>query len=210
MKKLNIVIIGLVVMIFNGCEKADNNIYTITGHYYHDCTKDPVKNAEIRLYQEPANGGATNVLLASTVTDSMGYYKFEFQEQNKEYLYLRIPAGRTIMQDIPNKNSYDNLDVYYSPSTNIQVSLKVVNPYTINDTLVINDLRGVGNLSIPGPFSSGILYNVANYPLLFMSYSGELKYLNWVILPNFPSNRIQQFFINKYCNDTIFVTVDIN
>lgn len=215
MKKQNIVLIALSVLLYIGCkDQVDETSYTVSGHLYHDCSKNPISNTKVRLFQNADNGGpVAGGELATTVTDSTGYFKFEFQDNKGKEMTVELATGTDyvgVMNNIPARTSIDNLIIYQSVSTNIQVRLNVVNPYTSNDTLVISGYQTMQDLHVPGPFTSGELYTATNFPLLGMSYGGQSKNLSWYFAPYSGTHFTQPFNINKYCNDTIFVTATIN
>ena len=203
----------------NACkdDNAGPTTYTIAGHLYVDCSQQPKSNFHLLLYQKgaynPFTGVTTGGELASATTDANGYFKFEFKDLKGSENIIQYAAGagyNDAMINIPTKTSLDNLVVYITPTANILVNMIVSNPHTINDTLVINDYRDGSNLSIPGPFTSGMIYFVPNYSLPIMYYEGERKRLSWAFYPN-PVAQIDKYFnINKYCNDTVTVTIDIN
>jgi hypothetical protein len=176
----------------------------------------PFANQSIDLFQEievNLDNSADGGILASTTTDVNGYFKFEFKDKKGGFESIRYAAGagfNHIIDNIPQRKSIDGLILYKIPTTNIQVSLNVIKPYTTNDTLVINDIRTFQNIKIPGPFSSGILYTATDFPLLAMYYSGEQKSLYWYFNQYNGTEFHTDFIIDKYCSDTIKVVADIN
>ncbi len=148
-------------------------------------------------------------MLAETSTDSNGYFKFTYSKKNNSYYPVIQSTGGYKIIGVPwDTNIYD-LSAYVTPTCNIQVSLNVLNAYEEEDTLIIGDYRTLDNMAVPCPLTSGILYTAENFGLLGMSYLGEPKYINWFITPYNDSSVLQNFVINKYCNDTIYVSVDI-
>ncbi len=84
-----------------------------------------------------------------------------------------------------------------------------MNAYEDGDTLVIGDFRTLDNMAVPCPLTSGILYTAEDFNLLGMFYSGETKRINWYTTPYNDNTIYQDFIVDKYCNDTMYVTVDI-
>ena len=96
MKKLNLVLISCFMLLLSAC-KDDNavpTIYTIAGHLYQDCSKQPKSNFNLLLYQKgaynPFTGETTGGELATATTDANGYFKFEFKDLKAvKILYIR-------------------------------------------------------------------------------------------------------------------------
>src|SRR5439155_13048373 len=110
------------------------------------------------------------------ITDSTGYFKFTFEDKNGGEQSIRYVAGagyNVALNGIIHKTNADDLVIYKFPTANIQVKLNVLNPYTVNDTLVIADYRTLTNLYIPGPLTSGVLYTAINFRPIVMYYIGE-------------------------------------
>ena len=215
MKKLNLVFICCYILLLSACK--DDNVspkdttYTIAGHLYQDCSQQPKSNFHLLLYQKgaynPFTGVTTGGELAIATTDANGYFKFEYKDLKGSENIIQYAAGagyNDAMIEIPTKTSIEDLVVYINATTNIQVTMDVVNAHTSMDTLNI-----AGQL-ISGPFSSGIIYTETNLTLPVMSYIGEKKEILWYFMPYNGTHFSQPYVINKYCNDTIFVTANIN
>ena len=190
--------------------------YEISGQLFQDCSKQPMANKPIDLFQEIQHNWDNSTdggVLATTTTDTNGFFKFVFKDKNGGEESIRYQAGagyNEVLEKIPNRTSLDSLIIFNNPSTNIQVSLNVINPYTANDTLNIVNLNTNQWMRIPGPFLSGILYTAIDLPLLGMYFDEENKKLTWYFNSDNQNFEDIDFEINTYCNDTIFVTADIN
>lgn len=204
---------------FSSCKKYEDNTnkttYTITGNMYKDCSLEPVIGLKLFLLggENSIFGHGTSGVMATSTTDSNGYFKFVFSDFGGTSQAIQYAAGygyNTVMEHIPVWTSLDNIVLFLHPSTNIQVSLNVINPHTISDTLLITNFQGTHQLKLPGPFSSGILYTAISYSLFDIYYDGEVKQLNWLFTPNLGQIFRKDFTVNKFCQDTIFVTADIN
>lgn len=215
--KLKILALSSLFMSFLACRKAfdlpgEGPTYTITGKLYQDCNMQPVANQKVDLFQEYSTGigGVNGGVLAETVTDSNGYFKFEFKDKNGYTESVRIPAGlgySKLLEFIPRNQSISNVNVFISLTSNIQVSLQVSNAYTSSDTLYITDFRDLSKkLKIVGPFLNGTLYTTNFFPILNRSYSGNGESLGYKINN---ANWIIQLFTLNNC-DTTFVNVPIN
>ena len=159
---------------FIGCGKRDTTptVY-VSGHLYESCGGAPVKNQGLYIYQQYTGTNGTGTL-ATGSTDSTGYFKIPFGTTNPINLVeLRLEGGNYAVCTWPfSSNNMDDLNVYNISTCNIVVRLNVINPYTSLDTLDINDYRGLTNLKIPGPFTSGILYTANDYNILLPNYLG--------------------------------------
>lgn len=198
-----------VVLLFSSCKKKNNEgpTYTISGHLYEDCNMQPVANTFMDILQ----GGSG--FLTSTTTDNTGYFKLEFKDLVTDFQKIRIKdAGgyNEIMLDIPWQTNIDNLLLYKNPTTNIQVSLNVINPHSVNDTLFIKDFKTITGFIQSGPFTSGILFTSESIQLPVMTYGENNEYLTWYFHPYPGSSNSKYFTISKYCGDTVFVSADIN
>ncbi len=184
--KLKLLALSGLLISFQSCKKdtdspGDGPTYTITGRLFEDCNMQPVSNQAIDLFQEYSTGldGHLNGgVLAETITDANGNFKFDFKDMDGFTENIRIPAGqgfKELMIDIPQNESLSDLKVYKSSSTNIKVNLIVNNSYTNLDTLLLTDFN---NLSAPykvaGPFTSGLLYQSLDFPIINFSYAQNI------------------------------------
>lgn len=218
MKKIKLIAAGMLCLVITSCKKLfkDNNVYTLSGHVYVDCNMQPYANKEISLYQViersglggPGSGGQ----LAVTTTDANGYFKIDYKDDGGGEMQIRYKAGagyNSIMEEIPRKLTEQDMVLYKNPTTNIQVSLNVVNAHTANDTLVIGNFTATP-LQLAGPFISGVLYTKINYNTTIMYYGGKADDIGWYFKNNNSESYRQSYKIDKYCNNTIYVTCGIN
>lgn len=200
------------IAIYTGCNipEQPSNLHVISGYLYEDCSMTPSANHYVDLYQqiEGGFGGNSGGLLTNGYTDSNGYFKLTYEPDGHGFIRLR-DESLDLLVDIPPNEDSAEVVVYRHPTCNIQVSLNVLNPHEAGDTLVIGDYRTFDNLNISCPVYSGLLYIAENVPLLAMFYNGEIKYINWFFTPYNDNSVLQEFTIDKYCNDTINVIVDI-
>lgn len=214
---IGVIFLALILQ-FGACKDdiawSDDNTYIIAGHLYTDCNLEPVANKKIRLEVIHPNGTyySNYDMTVETTTDANGYYKFEFKNKRDFPLEISCQAGtgyKTLMSDIPARISLDDLSLHMLSSTNIKVMLNVLNPYSANDTLFITDLRNNKYTPFPGPFSSGPLYTASNFPLNEEYYSGEQRAITWYLNHFNGVSHEKWFVIDKFCRDTVTVTVDI-
>ncbi len=100
-----------------------------------DCSRQPIANTPIEI-RVPLNydilTGERGGVLATTTTDSNGYFSVRYVSKNAPAVTITTKAGfgfYDIVSGVPSGN-IDNLIAYTSPTTNIQVSLNVLNPYS--------------------------------------------------------------------------------
>mgnify|MGYP001364662422 CR=1 FL=1 len=164
MKKLTVIAGVILLALFTSCLKIkDDHIYILSGHLFNDCSMTPVANKEIVLYQSVSGGVISPTyggkILANATTDANGYFQFKYKDDGGSVLKIQYKAGagyNSIMEEIPKQTTDENLVLYMNPTTNIQVSLNVINPHTVNDTLVIGNFT-FNPIEIPCPLASGIL-----------------------------------------------------
>ena len=85
------------------------------------------------------------------------------------------------------------------------------NPHNLGDTLDIKRLGAFQSLKIPCPLTSGPIYTTTNYtPIDPMGFAGTEDYLSHSFIPNTGYSYATYFIIDKYCHDTVYVTVTIN
>ncbi len=217
MKKLTVIAGVILLALFTSCLKIkDNHIYILSGHLFNDCSMTPVANKEISLYQSVSGGVISPTyggkILANATTDANGYFQFKYKDDGGSVMEIQYKAGagyNSIMEEIPKQTTDENLVLYMNPTTNIQVSLNVINPHTVNDTLVIGNFT-FNPIEIPCPLASGILYTVNNYNTINMQYGGKTLSVGWYFKNTNTGSTINDFKVTKHCNDTIFVTCDIN
>jgi len=220
-KIARLVTMGLAFTSFSSCKKKIIKAppvptYEIEGHLYRDCDMEPVEGLEIFLLQNAPNGFITRTTsggpLDSCVTDSTGYYKFNFTDKKGDELYIRYRAGygyNTIHDYLPKETSFYNYDLFIFPTFNIEVSLNVINPYTENDTLIIQDYATQEGFRIPGPFKSGLAFRTEDGFLFDMSLKENNFTVIWNLLPYRGVTFAEYFSIYEYCNNTVYVTIDI-
>ena len=192
----------------------DNTYYTIEGHLFYDCDKEPVKGLTLRLIQNTVRNLFSNEdgLLDTCVTDSNGYYKFVFKDKGGTELLMRYKAGwgyNTLIQDIPDQICFLDLNLYKQPSINLEVSLNVINPYSEKDTLVVNDFKSIDGFKTTGPFKSGLLFRSENVGLLESSWAKDFYYVSWFLLPYGQRINYENFSVDQYCDNTIRLTLNI-
>ncbi len=64
-------------------------------------------------------------------------------------------------------------------------------------------------MEIPGPFSSGVLYLISFYDWRGMTYGGYNLGVSWWVNSYDFAHGTKGFLVDKYCDDTIKVEVEI-
>ena len=212
----NIITLSLISgLFFNSCKcKKDEKVvpkYRLSGRVFYSCNT-PLANYPITLFQSGTSTltGNTPSHEEMTTTDSLGYFSILFKDNGYgEVIELHCDRNK-ILGGIPFNKNVNDIVAFKNATACIQLSLNVLNPHTVNDTLNITDLAYFSGLKIPGPLQSGILYTAPSFPLLEPDYNGYDKYIYWSFNKYNGTYNQQILNINKYCNDTIFVTVTIN
>lgn len=210
---LSIIASFFVIMSMTSCVK-DKHTYTISGTLYQGCTTTPLANQELAFFQSvnanillQTSGGD----LGTTVTDANGRFSFGYVAKNDLNIKIQLPAGfgfSDVTTGVPSKRNIENMNLFYSPRTTIQVRLNVTRPYTSGDTLYIVDYRNAGSfLKVKGPFTSGVLYIANNYGFDSVYDNKSNTTLSFKVGNNSTINT--KTFALLPC-DTSRVTVDIN
>lgn len=201
--------------LFMGCKKdhIKGPLQVFSGYIYEDCSMAPSANRYVDLYEGIGGwNGELGGLLASGHTDVNGHFKLEFRHSGVGDIRLR--AGGDLMINIPYNADTTGMVIFRYATAIIQVKLNVMNSYSVNDTLFILKLGPPNEIiAIPAPLTSGIIYTDPNYTLLVMDYPYPLggttsTSVVWTI--NNDGSHYKDFIITKFCDDTTFVTVDIN
>ena len=200
--------------LFSTCKKSDTPTLYMSGHIYNNCYDlEPMRNSGIRLFRTNSGSLQQGKVVASGSTDSTGYFKIYFpKSEDDNWMKLQGSGGGDILEGILPTENIEDIDVFGRIYANIKVSLNVINPHNVGDTLFIEKLDDFTNfLKIPCPLSSGTIYSIAGYtPVNPTGYNGTKDQ----IIHKFSSSpslvKFSDFLIYKYCQDTVFVTVNIN
>lgn len=201
-------------LLFMGCKsnKEEEAVpaHQLSGRVFSNCGS-PLANSAIVLYQAGTStlSGLSDSYEESTSTDAQGYFSVSFKDQGNKPIQLRY-NNNIILDGIPFGKEVNDIVAYESAKACIQVKLNVVNPRSSSDTLKITNLGGAEDLKIPGPFSSGVLYTANQYAFSGADYAGKSTRITWHFNAYAGVYEKQDFIINKYCNDTIFVTATLN
>ena len=211
----NLFTLSLLTGLFlNSCKCKKEEVvlpeYKLSGRVFISCNT-PLANYPIVLHQGGTTTltGPTDIYEVMTSTDSMGYFSVVFKNKGHGPIELHCDRNK-ILGGIPFAKNVSDIVAYQNATACIQLRLNVVNPHTINDTLVIADYAIYDDLRLPGPFQSGILYTATNFQILEPEYGGAQKSVRWHFNTYHGVYEKQPFLIDRYCNDTIFVTATIN
>lgn len=200
------------VLFFCACKKSDTPTLYMSGRIYNNCyDREPIRNAGIRLFRTKEGSNAQGKVVASGSTDSTGYFKIYFpKSESVNWMKLQGSGGGDIMEGILPTENIDDVDVFGRIYANIKVSLNVINPHSLGDTLDIERLGQSQSLKIPCPLTSGPIYTAINYtPVNPMGYEGTKDNIAHVFHPSTGFSYFTQFKIDKYCQDTVYITVEI-
>ncbi len=204
----------LFISLLTSCKKEENSTLYMSGYIYNNCyDKVPVQNSSIRLYRTKFGTIQGGEVVATGTTDANGFFKISFPQDNAaNWMKLQTSGGGDLMEKIPPDKNYNNVEVFTTIFANINVSLNVINPHNVGDTLVIGNFsNGGGELKIPCPLSSGPIYTATDWnPLAAQGYEYTEEKIAWTFRPSTGFVYVKSFKIDKYCQDTIYMTVDIN
>lgn len=180
--------------------------YTIEGHLFGDCSKNPIEGLTLYLYVDLQRG----ILKDTVVTDSTGYFKLQYNSSSGVFLYIlyRTVFGDfvSIIENIPINTTFWDFDLYRDPTANLNVYLDVKNPYTEFDTLGINNFTSEG-FRLPGPFNSGYILKIESAPLFDMRMKENNHYLASFLLPYKGATNFTYYTVSEYCSDDVPVTI---
>ncbi len=203
----------LIIFFLTACKKEEKATLYMSGIIYNNCyDREPLRNYSIRLYRNSYFGNSENKVLATGSTDNNGYFKLFFPPDTQfSTLDLQSGSGYDIMINIPPTQNWENAEIFGSIYANISVSLNVINPHNLGDTLIIGSFSNSGGeLKIPCPLTSGHLYTATNWsPVVTPGYPFTVEQIAWDFIPSTGVTNSKTFNIDKYCQDTVYVTVDI-
>ncbi len=212
MKK--IIVFLLLIFFLTGCKKEEKASSYMSGYIYNNCyDRIPLQNSGIRLYRTKLGVTAGGDVVATGSTDQNGYFKLSFPPDHAaNWMKLQTSGGGDLMEKIPPDKNYDNVEVFATIFANINVSLNVINPHNAGDTLVIGNFsNGGGEMKIPCPLMSGQIYSATDWsPVVTPGYGFTEEKVAWTFKPSTGFVYTKYFKIDKYCQDTVYVTVDIN
>ena len=169
MKRSLFFFIALTSLVFS-CTKEAKPVFTLSGRIYTECGGVPVKNLEIffkQALQGAIIGTSSGGIVASTTTDSLGYFNITFTGENSSNIAIMQKAGfgyESLIEGVP--QNAQNLIIYQIPTTMVKVILKVINAYSASDTLTIISLGNYSqNIKITGPFRDGTLYIKSDFEI---------------------------------------------
>ncbi|HRH63523.1 MAG TPA: carboxypeptidase-like regulatory domain-containing protein [Bacteroidia bacterium] len=194
------------------CKKDTEVIptYTLSGRVFSECNL-PLANAKISFHQDGESTlvGTSESNDQSTVTDANGYFSIAYENNGSNPIEIWHDAKK-MLSGIPIRQDINDIVGYKNARACIQVKLNVLNPHSSADTLNITNFASSTPLSLVGPFTSQVLYTAPYYSILEPTYYGAEARVLWNINSYTGVFNKTDFKINKYCNDTIFVTATIN
>lgn len=208
-------IIAFFIMLLPACKDKPDLYGYISGTLYDSCNGQPSKNKKLRLVQRNTYNNSPNDNIGEGVTDNAGYFKISYAAQKfgDEIAFLSEEGTFLLSLRSDSALNIDGVKVYNKyPTCDIIVRLNAINPYTANDTLRVSNLTtNPGYISIPGPFTNGILFTVQQhkmYPtLLANGATGTTEQLVYYMNNNNTQyNRI--YFAETAC-ETAEVTIDL-
>ena len=213
----SVLLIVLTTTIIFSCKKKVSP-YTISGHIYLGCPKQPAANQTVKLrYLGQQSLQAMNITDQTIVTDANGF--FTFQSTLINGWWLEVDAfGQQHLYSSSATTNVTNIEIYQSLTKGLKIYLNVTKPYTASDTLAFQFLWDtLGHaLTFQGPFHSGFLYTATgmsnsvkqNYYSNQDNVNTGSPFINYAVNPN--RNGLTTTTINYLSCDTSTVTVNIN
>ena len=174
-----------IIVLTTACLKNNLNKVLITGRLMENCNT-PASNTPLIIKEyDYSYALLSNDINEEFITDENGYFKVKVDSDVKLRLHLKDQFAKIVSGIEVGNHSLDLGEVYSKEfRTNFIIKLDVLNQYTENDTLIIEDYNGIGGTSwlsnkkvkyYPGPFSSGELeivkdYNYKNFPISHSTY----------------------------------------
>jgi len=205
----------LMIAAFTSC-KHDEVVCTLKGRILNDCNGAPFANQEIALKQELSSGlTIEGGVLAETTTDADGNFVFTYQNENGEPLSINYSGP--IIEGIPVSKALDIGSIIINPTCKIVYRVKVVNPYTINDTLVCHDIAhpSIQGIRVAGPLHDttfGIFYASSMIPVNYQTKNESTIEGKWFVKR--PTSQTSIKFVTiqvQNCNtvpDTLTMIID--
>lgn len=208
-------------LFYNGCkcnnkEDTPKPIYKISGRVYKDCSKAPLANYPIKIYQKYEIGVGYKIeeAQATGTTDSLGHFSVDFEPNtSNQDIVLKCNAlnsTSTILSGIPKGKNIEDIVAYKSATACVKVSLDVINPHGAGEVFTITDLRTFSPLNINCPLTNGFSYIANNFPASERYYDFyDSQYIVWYFNGNTQNSERLNFKIDKFCSDTIFITATV-
>lgn len=195
------------LFLINGCHSRQEH-FIISGYLYADCSMTPLPNHYLELKQGVAGGlvPTSGGFLASGYTDADGYFELLYDPENTLDVTLS-DDDYDLLVDIPANKDVDDLVVFKTPTSNVQVYMHVINPYTVADQLILYNSLTYETDTISGPFYSGVIYTFEN-TYVEMSYIGTRYSLSYYV-NDIDNYLVTNFNIKTFCADTTFVEFDL-
>lgn len=207
-------LITFIVSILFLCScKKDGHSHTLKGILHNNCDeKAPLKNQGIQLFKTKDGHSDVGEVIWRGTTDPNGQFLINYDGYiSDDYLILQASNSYDFLTEIPANENLENIVAYAAIKANIQVSLNVINPHSLGDTMNLKYMGSSTFMKIPCPLQSGPVYTVIDYvPLNPMGYNGTGDFVFYTWTPDDGHSYRTNFNMDKYCADTVRVTIDVN
>ena len=153
----------VLIFVISACFRSKTETYTIKGTFYSDCDlQSPIANEDMALAFDTPKGLKKEVHNYPFTTDSLGRFEvsYEFGKTWSTINHGDTKSGNIAIDlylaNIPAGEDLDIGDVVLGHGYSYYIELDVKNPYTADDTLIVQDELAKG-IKIPGPFKDTIL-----------------------------------------------------
>jgi hypothetical protein len=169
----NLISFVVIVFLLAACMKMANKRVTITGRLMHSCGIPAANTTLLLIEYDYSHKLISNEVWEEFTTNDNGYFSVRVRNNAKLRLNLKEQMKRIVSGIEVGETKLDLGEIYCKEfETNFIIKLDVLNQYTAQDTLIIEDYNEIGGTSFlankkvkyyPGPFSSGELEVVQNY-----------------------------------------------
>jgi hypothetical protein len=141
----------LTILLFASCLGTSNKKeLVVKGRILLDCSGKPLANNKIELRGERTLLG--NPVYEETTTDAEGNFAFTYKPKGGQFLLIRSDSHGRLIDLVPEGKNIDLGEIYTYHVTSFIYKLKVLNPYTADDTLYFRHMDLTHMIMMPGPF----------------------------------------------------------
>ncbi|MEN9001688.1 MAG: hypothetical protein ABF242_05210, partial [Flavobacteriales bacterium] len=213
-------------LVITSCKKEkplenDSNSKTYTGLLVANCAMTPMPNETITVFIKEPQSFGSNTLIEQYRTDATGNFNFTVDLSDGKYVNEIRLGGANITPDGPNSNTMGT--IIASPTADFVVKLKINNPYSLGDTLLVPDFTQTLKVKLACPLQDTTFNPVYNYssltnrtlskknkispnPVSYFVYNGKMNTPSF----NLVKNKDIHFLISACTGMVDTVLIEIN